>query len=75
REEPAFGVLKRLDRWLFDSGKPHLFQLLGIRQAARVAPVLRRIERILGLEELDDALDRYKLTTIVKVLLARLGVR
>ena len=39
------------------------------------APLVRRLERLLGLAKIDDELDRYKLTTIIKVILARFGVR
>jgi hypothetical protein len=67
--------MKRLDRWLFQNGKPHLFELLGIRQAVKAAPLIRRVEKLLGLAKLDDELDRYKITTLVKVILARFGVR
>jgi 15-cis-phytoene desaturase len=74
-EEPAFRSLKWLDHQLFIAGRPHLFELLGIRQAVRAAAVIRRVERILGLAKIDDWADQYKLTTIVKVILARLGIR
>ncbi|HWO22814.1 MAG TPA: FAD-dependent oxidoreductase [Kofleriaceae bacterium] len=74
-EEPAFRALKWLDHQLFQAGRPHLFELLGIRQAVRAAAVIRRAEELLGLAKLDDWADQYKLTTIVKVILARLGVR
>lgn len=74
-EEPTFGAMKWLDAQLFAAGRPHLFELLGIRQAVRAAAVIRRVERLLGLAKIDDWFDQYKLTTIVKVILARLGVR
>lgn len=74
-EEPSFQLMKQLDRWLFQNGRPHLFELLGIRHAVKAAPVIRRVEKLLGLAKLDDELDRYKLTTLVKVILARFGVR
>jgi uncharacterized protein with NAD-binding domain and iron-sulfur cluster len=74
-EEPSFRSLKWLDHQLFIAGRPHLFELLGIRRAVRAAAVIRRVERILGLAKIDDWADQYKLTTIVKVILARLGIR
>jgi 15-cis-phytoene desaturase len=74
-EEPTFRALKWLDHQLFQAGRPHLFELLGIRQAVRAAAVIRRAEQLLGLAKLDDWTDQYKLTTIAKVILARLGVR
>jgi hypothetical protein len=74
-EEPSFRALKWLDHQLYTAGRPHLFELLGIRQAVRAAAVIRRAEQLLGLAKLDDWADQYKLTTIAKVILARLGVR
>lgn len=74
-EEPAFEAFKRLDQQLFAAGRPHLFELLGIRQAVRAAAVIRRVERMVGLARLDDWADQYKLTTMARAVLARLGVR
>ncbi len=74
-EEPMFRALKWLDHQLFTAGRPHLFELLGIRHAVRAAAVIRRAEQLLGLAKLDDWTDQYKLTTVAKVILARLGVR
>jgi uncharacterized protein with NAD-binding domain and iron-sulfur cluster len=74
-EEPSFRALKWLDHQLFIAGRPHLFELLGIRHAVRAAAVIRRAEQLLGLAKIDDWADQYKLTTIVKVILARLGIR
>jgi uncharacterized protein with NAD-binding domain and iron-sulfur cluster len=74
-EEPAFQAFKWLDQQLFAAGRPHLYELLGIRQAVRAAAVIRRVERMLGLERIDDWADQYKLTAMVRVILARLGVR
>jgi hypothetical protein len=73
--QASFRSLKWLDHQLFIAGRPHLFELLGIRRAVRAAAVIRRVERILGLAKIDDWADQYKLTTIVKVILARLGIR
>lgn len=74
-EEPAFRSLKWLDQQLFASGRPHLFEILGIRQAVRAAAVIRRAEQLLGVGKVDEWVDQYKLTTLAKVILARLGVR
>ncbi len=74
-EEPSFRAFKWLDHQLFVAGRPHLFEILGIRHAVRAAAVIRRAERLLGLAKIDDWADQYKLTTIAKVILARLGVR
>jgi len=74
-EEPSFVALKWLDHQLFLSGRPHLFEILGIKHAVRAAAVIRRAEQLIGLAKIDDWADQYKLTTIAKVILARLGVR
>jgi 15-cis-phytoene desaturase len=74
-EEPSFRALKWLDHQLFAAGRPHLFELLGIRQAVRAAAVIRRVERMLGLARIDDWADQYRLTAIVNGILTRLGVR
>ncbi len=74
-EEPAqFVAMKQVDAWLYARGMPHLFELAGIRHGVRAAAFLRRLERMLGLARIDDWLDRYKPTTIIKTLLVRLGI-
>jgi 15-cis-phytoene desaturase len=73
--EPAtFTKWKQLDAALHAHGRPHLFELAGIRDAARAADTLRRFYAFTGLEEIDDVLDKVRATSIVKGLLARLGV-
>jgi uncharacterized protein with NAD-binding domain and iron-sulfur cluster len=72
-EEPGFRALKSIDRALYAAGRPHLFELLGIRHAVRAAALLRRIEGHLGLDRLDDWLDRYKLTELARCAIARFG--
>lgn len=74
-EEPSFQALKWLDHQRFTAGKPHFFETLGIRRAVQAAAWIRRVERVLGLAKLDDWMDQYKMTTVVKVVLARLGLR
>jgi uncharacterized protein with NAD-binding domain and iron-sulfur cluster len=74
-EESAFDTMRRLDARLYAARQPHLFELLGIRQAVRAAALARRVEQLVGLGKLDDWVDQYKLTTVAKVFLARLGLR
>jgi 15-cis-phytoene desaturase len=74
-EEPSFTAMRRLDARLYAARQPHLFELLGIRQAVRAAALARRVEQLVGLGKLDDWVDQYKLTTVAKVFLARLGIR
>jgi uncharacterized protein with NAD-binding domain and iron-sulfur cluster len=74
-EEPSFQAMRWLDQQLLDTGRPHLFELLGIRHAVRGAALIRRVEQVLGLTKLDAWVDQVKLTTRVKLVLARLGIR
>ncbi|MFB1482107.1 FAD-dependent oxidoreductase [Corallococcus sp. RDP092CA] len=75
-EEPAWAdPWKRLDAALYQRGRPHLFELLGIRTAAQAADVLRRLSALTGLSKVDDWLDRFRVSGVVDALLARMGIR
>jgi 15-cis-phytoene desaturase len=67
-------VWKALDQRLFEHGKPHLFELMGIRRAAQAADLLRRFSAFTGLSKIDDLLDKVKATDVIRTLLGRLGV-
>lgn len=73
--EPAvFARAKRLDAWLHRRGRPHLFELLGIRHAARAGTVLRRIERLTGWDRLDAWIDeRVRASRLARGVLQFLG--
>ena len=73
-EPDAFEVWKQLDRRLFEHGKPHLFELMGIRKAAQAADLLRRFSAFTGLSKIDDLLDKIKATDVIRNILGRLGV-
>jgi uncharacterized protein with NAD-binding domain and iron-sulfur cluster len=74
--EPAqFRLARKLDAWLYSRGHRHPFELLGIRNAARAAAWLRRLERISGVAHLDDWLDdKVRLSRIAKRILSFLGL-
>jgi 15-cis-phytoene desaturase len=76
-EEPSrlLGAMKSIDAWLYARGRRHLLQLLGIKQGARAAALVRRIARLTGLADVDDWFDgRFRASTLIRRLLARLGV-
>jgi 15-cis-phytoene desaturase len=73
--EPArFEPWKRLDAQLYQLGRPHLFELLGIRRAAQAADLMRRFASFTGIDKIDDLLDNVRASQLVRGLLARLGV-
>ncbi len=73
-QEPAlFDSWKKLDEVLYRNGKPHLFELLGIRRANNAMDLLRRFHAVTGIEALDDILDQVRASEILRGLLARLG--
>ncbi len=74
-EPQMFTRAKKLDRWLYSTGRRHAFELLGIRNAARAANWLRRLEIAAGIAHIDDWLDdNVRLTRIVNRILAFLGL-
>jgi uncharacterized protein with NAD-binding domain and iron-sulfur cluster len=73
--EPAtFDLWKSLDAKLYARGKPHLFEILGIRRAAQAIELLRKLAAWTGLDKLDDYLDRMKPTDMIRGVLSWLGV-
>lgn len=74
QESPHFEPWKKLDERLQHLGRPHLFEMLGIRHAAQAADLLRRFSAFTGISKVDDFLDEVHVTTIVKSLLVRIGI-
>ena len=74
QESPRFDTWKKLDERLLHLGRPHLFELLGIRHAAQAADLLRRFTAFTGISKIDDFVDEVHVTTIVKSLLVRIGI-
>ena len=74
-KDPArFEPWKKLDERLYQHGRPHLFELMGIRRAAQAADLLRRFSAFTGLSRIDDLLDEVRATSIIRGLLSRLGI-
>jgi len=73
-EADVFARARRIDAWLYRNGRRHLFELLGIRHAARAGTLLRRIERLTGWDALDDWIDeRVRASRAVRGVLQFLG--
>ncbi|HEY1814030.1 MAG TPA: FAD-dependent oxidoreductase [Kofleriaceae bacterium] len=73
--EPAtFDLWKSIDAKLYAHGKPHLFEILGIRRAAQAIELLRKFAAWTGLDKLDDYLERVKPTDMIRSVLSWLGV-
>lgn len=73
--EPAeLDRARRFDKWLFDHGHRHLFEILGVRQFVRAAEILRKLDGILGITKLDAVFDRLKATSLIKAILEKLGI-
>ena len=73
-EPDRFTSWKHLDERLYQHGRPHLFEILGIRRAAQGADLLRRFAAFTGISKLDDLLDEVRASKIITGLLSRLGV-
>jgi hypothetical protein len=73
-EPDRFTPWKHLDERLYQHGKPHLFEILGIRRAAQAADILRRFAAFTGISKIDDLLDEVRASKIITGLLSRLGV-
>jgi uncharacterized protein with NAD-binding domain and iron-sulfur cluster len=71
-EPAAFDLWKRLDDRLYRAGRKHLFELMGIRVAARAADVLRRFFEVTGIDKIDDLIDDSRASEVVARMLARL---
>lgn len=74
--EPSWlDPIKRHDRNRFDAGRPHLFESVQVNSLFGVAKLLRRVAAAVGLDALDDFLDRHKLTRYIESGVRRLGIR
>ena len=73
--EPAeLAGMRRFDKWLFDHGHRHIFEILGVRTFVRAAEVARKLEAIVGLTTFEHFLDRFKVTSLIKTILEKLGL-
>ena len=74
-EEPAlFDPWKKLDNELYRVGRPHIFEILGIRQAFEAADLFRRFSAFTGLSQLETLITQFKVRDIVSGLFSRFGI-
>ncbi|HLL23522.1 MAG TPA: FAD-dependent oxidoreductase, partial [Kofleriaceae bacterium] len=73
--EPAvFARAKKLDAWFYKHGKRHLFERLGIKNAARGAAALYKLEVMLGWAKADEWLDKnFRATKTFRSILELIG--
>jgi uncharacterized protein with NAD-binding domain and iron-sulfur cluster len=61
-QEPAiFARWRQLDAELYRAGKPHLFEVVGVKQAFQAADLFRRFSAFAGFNQLDMLLGQFKL--------------
>lgn len=73
-EPPQFEPWKRLDADLYRSGRPHFFEIAGIHRAFEAADLFRRVTACTGLSQLNELLDKFKVTDMVDGVLSRFGI-
>ncbi len=73
-EPDRFAPWRALDAKLYARGRPHLFEMLGIRRAAQAIEFLRKVVAWSGLDKLDAYLDAIKPTDVIRGILSWLGV-
>lgn len=74
-EPTSFRYAKKLDKWLFERGSRHIFEILGIRNAARAANTIRRLEKLAGFARLDDWFDdNVRISRTMRKILTFLGL-
>ncbi len=73
-EQAWFDAAKARDKARFLAGKAHVFEALGVRKLVSGAARLRILEAAVGLGKLDDLIDKYKMTRIIKAITDALGI-
>lgn len=59
-EPPIFAPWRRLDAELYRSGQPHIFEVIGIREAFQAAELFRRFSAFARLPQLDLLIGQFK---------------
>ena len=73
-EQAIFDSAKVKDAKRFAQGKSHIFEAWGIERFVKGAARLRVLEAALGLGQLDDFLDKYKITRLMRTVMDALGL-
>jgi uncharacterized protein with NAD-binding domain and iron-sulfur cluster len=73
-EEPAmFEPWKKLDADLYRVGRPHVFEIVGVKHAAEAADLFRRFSALTGLAQLDALISQFRIKDIVGGLFKQFG--
>ncbi|HXY02618.1 MAG TPA: FAD-dependent oxidoreductase [Terriglobales bacterium] len=74
-QEPAeFDHLKQLDAELLRVGRPHLFEIAGVKHAFEAADLVRRLSQVTGLSYIENLARQFRITDVVNNMLGRFGV-
>ena len=60
-EPPMFAPWGQLDAELYRAGRPHMFEVVGVKQAFQAADLFRRFSAFAGFGQLDMLLGQFKL--------------
>lgn len=73
-EQSWFDGAKQIDKKRFAAGKKHILETFGMQKLVNGAAKLRILEAALGLAKLDDWLDKYKWTVLIRRITDALGI-
>jgi uncharacterized protein with NAD-binding domain and iron-sulfur cluster len=73
-EPSQFDAAKRLDAWLYRHNRKHIFEILGIHRVAQTAELVRKLADFVGFGKIDDKLDEYKVTNVIRSISQRVGL-
>ncbi len=62
-EPPIFAPWRQMDAELYRAGRPHLFEIAGIKQAFQAADLFRRFSAFAGVGQLDFLLAQFKIAS------------
>jgi uncharacterized protein with NAD-binding domain and iron-sulfur cluster len=73
-EPPMFAPWRQMDAELYRAGRPHLFEIAGVKQAFQAADLFRRFSALAGFGQLDMVLAQFKLASAFTGALTRFFV-
>lgn len=73
-EPPIFAPWRRLDAELYRAGRPHIFEVVGIKEAFQAADLFRRFSAFAGFGQLDMLIGQFKLASAFGSALTRFFV-
>jgi hypothetical protein len=63
-EPPMFARWRQLDAELYRMGRPHLFEIVGVKEAFQAADLFRRFSAFAGLGQLDMLIGQFKIADV-----------